>query len=210
MKLRLASSGRRHLVLTALLLLLVPASAVGSRRPGFHGQVLDPPRPALDFTLTDQSNRPVQLASLHGQVVVLTFLYTTCVDVCPLVAAKLHEVTDLLGSRRAEVAVVAVTVDPERDTPAAMTEFSKRWAMLDRWRFLTGTERQLETIWQYYWAGHVRREIPGATATAKPSHAIGHGSPVHVFDRAGRIRVVYDADFKPADLTHDIEALLEQ
>jgi len=50
----------------------------------------------------------------------------------------------------------------------------------------------------------------GATATAKPSHAIGHGSPVHVFDRAGRIRVVYDADFTPADLTHDIETLLEQ
>jgi len=116
----------------------------------------------------------------------------------------------MLGGRRDEVAIVAVTVDPERDTPAAMTEFSKRWAMLDRWRFLTGTERQLETVWQYYWAGHVRHEIPGATAMVKPSHAIGHGSPVHVFDRAGRIRVVFDADFQPAHLTHDIEALLEQ
>ena len=200
----------RGVVLALVVLLLAHALALGAPGSRFQGQVLDPPRPALDFTLTDQSNRPVQLASLHGQVVVLTFLYTTCVDVCPLVAAKLHEVTDQLGSRRGEVAIVAVTVDPERDTPAAMAEFSKRWAMLDRWRFLTGTERQLETIWQYYWAGHVRREIPGATGTAKPSHAIGHSSPVHVFDRAGRIRVVFDADFQPAQLTHDIEALLEQ
>ena len=199
----------RGSVLALMLLLVAPPLSVGAPGPGFQGQVLDPPRPALDFTLTDQSNRPVQLASLHGQVVVLTFLYTTCVDVCPLVAAKLHEVTDLLGSRRSEVAIVAVTVDPERDTPAAMTEFSRRWGMLDRWVFLTGTERQLETIWQYYWARHVRREIPGATAGAKPSHTIGHGSPVHVFDRTGRIRVVFDADFQPAQLTHDIEALLE-
>jgi protein SCO1 len=196
-------------VVLALALLLAPTVAPGARDSELQGQVLDPPRPALDFTLTDQSNRPVQLASLRGQVVVLTFLYTTCVDVCPLIAAKLREVTDRLGHRQGEVAIVAVTVDPERDTPAAMTEFSRRWGMLDRWRFLTGTERQLETIWQYYWAGHVRREIPGATAAAKPAHAIGHGSPVHIFDRAGRVRVVFDGDFKPAQLTHDIEALLE-
>jgi len=199
----------RGVVVLVLALLLAPALAVGARGAGLKGQVLDPPRPALDFTLTDQSNRPVQLASLQGQVVVLTFLYTTCVDVCPLVAAKLHEVTDRLGSRRGEVAIVAVTVDPERDTPAAMTEFSRRWGMLDRWRFLTGTERQLETIWQYYWARQVRREIPGATAGTKPAHTIGHGSPVHIFDRAGRVRVIFDADFQPAQLTHDIEALLE-
>jgi protein SCO1/2 len=195
--------------LVAILLLLAPGLVAGSRGSGFQGQVLDPRAPRSISRSPTSPTAPCSSPAC-GQVVVLTFLYTTCVDACPLVAAKLHEVTELLGSRRAEVAVVAVTVDPERDTPAAMTEFSRRWAMLDRWRFLTGTERQLETIWQYYWAGHVRREIPGATATAKPSHAIGHGSPVHVFDRAGRIRVVYDADFKPADLTHDIETLLEQ
>jgi hypothetical protein len=96
----------------------------------------------------------------------------------------------------------------ERDFYQGLVHVAVAWYQAGRGNRV-GTERQLETIWQYYWAGHVRREIPGATATAKPSHAIGHGSPVHVFDRAGRIRVVYDADFKPADLTHDIEALLE-
>ena len=122
----------------------------------------------------------MQLASLHGQVVVLTFLTPPAPTSRPLVAAKLHEVTELLGSRRAEVAVVAVTVDPERDTPAAMTEFSRCWAMLDRWRFLTGTERQLETIWQYSLGRPRASRDPRRDGYRCRPTAIGHGSPAHV------------------------------
>jgi protein SCO1/2 len=200
---------RRRLALLPLALLLAFSFVACSGPPVFQGQVLDPPRPALDFTLPDQSGHPLQLSALHGQVVVLTFLYTTCPDVCPLVTGKLHEVTDLLGDSRQKVAVVAVTVDPERDTTAAVAEYSRRWAMLDRRRFLTGTQRQLEPIWDYYWVGQVRRELPGSTP-AQARYGIGHSSPVHLFDRAGRVRVVHDADFRPAALAHDIEALLKQ
>jgi protein SCO1/2 len=203
------SAMRRRLVMLSLVLLLAAPPAGWSRPPEFQGQVLDPPRPARDFALRDQSGRLVRLSALQGQVVVLTFLYTTCPDVCPLITGKLHEVTDLLGDRRKKVAVVAVTVDPEGDTTAAVTAYSRRWAMLDRWRYLTGTPRQLQPIWEYYWVGQVRRELPGST----PGHAhygIGHNSPIHLLDRAGRVRVVFDADFQPAAMAHDIEALLEQ
>jgi protein SCO1 len=199
----------RHLPVVAATALLVCALGACSHRPVFQGQVLEPPRDALDFTLTDQSGHPLRLSALRGKVVVLTFLYTTCPDVCPLVTGKLHEVTDLLAARRAQVAVVAVTVDPERDTTAAVAEYSRRWAMLDRWQFLTGTQQQLEPIWEYYWAGQIRRELPGSTPR-KAAYAIGHSSPVHLFDRTGRVRVVYDADFRPAAMAHDIEALLGQ
>lgn len=199
---------RRLTVLTAALLVVGVLGAC-SHRPVFQGQVLEPPRDALDFTLADQSGHPVQLSALRGKVVVLTFLYTTCPDVCPLVTGKLHEVTDLLAAHRPQVAVVAVTVDPERDTTQAVAEYSRRWAMLDRWRFLTGTPAQLEPIWEYYWAGQIRRELPGSTP-GNAAYAIGHSSPVHLFDRAGRVRVVYDADFRPAAMAHDIEALLAQ
>lgn len=180
-----------------------------ARGPLFQGQVLDPPRPALDFTLPDQSGHPLRLSALHGEVVVLTFLYTTCPDVCPLVTAKLREVSDLLAAHRGQVAIVAVTVDPERDTTAAVTEYSRRWRMLDRWRFLTGRQPQLAPIWEYYWVGQVRREQPGSTR-AQPRYAIGHGSPVHLVDRAGAVRIVFDADFRPAAMAHDIEVLLQQ
>lgn len=197
----------RRRALALLLLLGVALVSACARKAAFQGQVLDPPRPPLDFTLPDQAGRPLTLSALHGQVVVLTFLYTTCPDVCPLVTAKLREVSDLLGQRRSTVAMVAVTVDPERDTAAAVTEYSRRWSMLDRWRFLVGTQAQLEPIWEFYWVGQVRRELPGSTPK-QPQYAVGHGSPVHLLDRTGLVRVVFDADFRPAAMAHDIEILL--
>jgi protein SCO1/2 len=81
--------------------------------PKFQGQVLNPPRPPLNFTLTDRFDHPVRLSGLHGKVVVLTFLFTACPDVCPLIG-KIHKVTDLLGEYRGKVAFVVVTVPRAR------------------------------------------------------------------------------------------------
>lgn len=53
--------------------------------------------PAPDFQLTDERGEPVSLASLRGKAVVLTFLYTSCPDTCPLVATKLGQVQRQLG-----------------------------------------------------------------------------------------------------------------
>jgi cytochrome oxidase Cu insertion factor (SCO1/SenC/PrrC family) len=80
--------------------------------------------------------------------------------------------------------------------------------MSDRWQFLTGSEQDLEPVWEFYWVGHVRRE-PSGSAPAPTAYAIGHGSPVHLLDREGRIRVVFDADFRPAAMAHDLETLLQ-
>jgi protein SCO1 len=197
----------RRFGIVALALLLPTLAAC--TRPAFQGQVLEPPRPALDFTLTDQFDRQVRLSGLRGQVVVLTFLYTTCPDICPLVTAKIRDVINLMGTQRQQVAFVAVTVDPERDTVTTVADYSQRWAMIDRWLFLTGSEPQLAPIWEYYWAGRVRDAAP-SSPPAKAAYTIGHGSPVHLLDRAGQDRVVYDADFRPASMAHDIETLLAE
>jgi protein SCO1/2 len=179
-----------------------------SRGPSFEGNALDPPRPTLDFTLADQSGQPVRLSALRGQVVVLTFLYTSCPDLCPLVTQKLREVSDLLGARRRDVTLLAVTVDPGRDTVGRIAEYSRRWRMDDRWRFLTGAEPDLLPVWQYYWVGEVRRHpTPPAGASA---YEVDHASPVHLIDRTGLVRVAYGSDFRPAQLAHDIEALLDR
>jgi len=197
---------RRRVAMAALAVLLATAAAC-ARWPVFQGQVLDPPRPPLDFALTDQFDHPVRLSGLHGKVVVLTSLFTACPDVCPLTAGKIHEVTDLLGAHRDEVAFLAITVDPERDTVPVVAEYSQSIAMLDRWHFLTGDEPRLAPIRKYYWVGQTRVERPGS-APGRAAYAIGHRSPIHVLDPAGQIRVIFDADFGPAAMVHDIEALL--
>lgn len=194
---------RLILPLAVLLSLLVGCS----RGPAFKGTPLDPPRETLDFSLTDQFGQRLQLSDLKGKVVVLTFLYTACRDICPLVTQKLHDTTGLLEDRRRDMIFLAVTVDPQRDTVPQIRAYSRRWGMLDRWRFLTGSEQELKPMWRYYWAGEIRREaVSGPQATS--GYGIQHLSPVHLIDRNGRVRVAYGSDFRPAELAHDIEALL--
>lgn len=68
--------------------------------------------PAPNFQLEDQEGRQVALSDLRGKVVVLTFLYTHCPDVCPLIAEHLKTASSQLGAAMNQVAFVAVSVDP--------------------------------------------------------------------------------------------------
>lgn len=181
-----------------------------SREPAFRGTALDPPRETLDFTLHDQRGQPVRLSDLRGRVVFLTFFYTACTDICPLVTQKIRKVTELLGNKRREVSILVVTVDPERDTVARAAEYSRNWGMLERWRFLSGSESELEPVWRYYWVGELRRDAIGSPETPSSAYEVQHTAPVHLIDQRGRVRVVYGSSFRPAQLAHDIEALLKR
>jgi len=68
---------------------------------------------------------------------------------------------------------------------------------------------QLRPIWSYYWVGQLGPP-ENARRPAAAAYAVGHGSPVHLFDKTGQIRIVFDADFRPAAMAHDLEALLRE
>lgn len=168
-------------------------------RSDFRLTVLDPPRDILNFTLKDQFGRDVSLTDFSGKVVVLTFLYTHCPDVCPLMALKLRETRRLLADKASRVVFLAVTVDPRRDTVERLYRYSKKLDMLDQWHFLTGSEKELKPIWDYYWVGKVWKDERGT---------LMHQAPIHMFDEQGRVRVVSGSTFTPDELAHDIEALV--
>src|SRR2546423_1595885 len=80
---------------------------------------------APDFTLTDGvTGRAVTLSAQRGQIVALTFLYTSCPDVCPLTAARFRAAQAELQADASRVTFMAVSVDPDRDTPQAGGNFS--------------------------------------------------------------------------------------
>ena len=80
-----------------------------------------------DFTLTDGEGKPFALSSLKGKVVVLSFGYTHCPDICPTELLTYSDTLKQLGDEAKNVAVVFVSVDPDRDTPELMKQYVKQF-----------------------------------------------------------------------------------
>jgi protein SCO1/2 len=193
---------RLALVVAALLALAAAAgvtvfarSGGGSDEPGqagFAGAVR-PAIPPQDFRLRDQDGEPVSLRALRGRVVVLTFLYTTCRDTCPLTATQIRGALDDLDG---DVPALAVSVDPANDTPDRARRFLfQRGLAKDRMRFLLGSRDQLAPVWRAY---GIRPQ--GA--------AFDHSAYVLLVDKRGRQRVGFPvAQLTPEGLAHDIRRL---
>jgi protein SCO1/2 len=189
------------------------------------GTVLSSSNPAPDFELTDQFGQPAALSSYSGKVVVLTFLYTYCPDICPIVTSHLRDAHEMLGDVAGDVAFVAVSVDPARDTVEQAHAYSIRWQMLDRWAFLVGDEEALSAVWgDYYFEPSVDGQSNGDAEASHKSHdgggdglrqevearyTVSHSAPVYLIDGEGRMRVVFTPPLEPEDIVHDILLLLD-
>lgn len=102
---------------------------------GLYGEV-------PDFALTDRSGRPVVRADLLGHVWLANFVYTQCTETCPLQSAVVTRLQREFG--QPELRFVSITVDPERDTAAALARYAARYdADPVRWLFLTGDKRAI-------------------------------------------------------------------
>ena len=122
--------------------------AVGlADRTGFQGAVRPPIPPTPLTGLRDQDGEPVDLRELRGRPVVVTFLYSTCEDTCPLTARQIGGALDRLGE---DVPALAVSVDPAGDTPERARSFLRRMRLEGRMHFLLGTPAALRRQWRAY------------------------------------------------------------
>ena len=132
------------------LLGFVPAACSGLE-PTFRGTVLTSNSPAPPFELENQFGQRVSLSDYKGEVLLLTFLYTSCPDICPLTTSHLRDAHEMLGDDADGVDFVAISVDPERDTVEEAYSYSQKWGMTDTWDFLVGERQQLSPIWKAYY-----------------------------------------------------------
>ena len=157
-------------------------------------------RAAPEIALRDQDGKPFKLSSLRGKAVYVTFVYSHCPDVCPLMLQALAAAKRGLKDP-ASMQIIAVSVDPKGDTPAAVKTFLKQ-------RLLTG---------QGALAGrHARPAAPRLVqaTTSSPSRcprrrrSSSTSSLIYGIDARGRIRVGYPASpLKPAWFEHDAPIL---
>jgi protein SCO1/2 len=213
------SRGLNPRILLALLVLVVVAGGVavlligGSSRPQATGAVSDhgrfraaevfsPPLSAPALELHNYLGQPVNIDSYRGRAVLVTFLYTNCPDVCPLITASLHATLELLGSRFSQVQIIAVSVDPRGDTTKAVAAFLARHHMTGRMLYLTGTVHELARVWKAWGVGSER--------DAQQPQFINHSGLVYGVSAAGRRTTVYASNFIPAELAHDVPLLAAQ
>lgn len=102
------------------------------------------PKQAPDFTLTNQEGELVKFTDYSGKVVVVSFMFTSCTTVCPLLTGNLVNIQEELGDKMGEqVQLLSISFDPERDKPQMLKQYSQAYdANLDGWSFLVGKDEE--------------------------------------------------------------------
>jgi protein SCO1/2 len=165
---------------------------------GFAGAALLPPRRAQPIALRDADGRAVSLAGQHGRYVLVTFLYTHCPDVCPLIASNLNAALRTIGPARRNVRVLAVSVDPVGDTRAAVRAYVKRMHLLPQFRYLIGTPSQLRRVWTAW----------NVVAVQHKPDVVDHVTYTALVDPSGRERVLYGSQVHANQVVHDLRRLM--
>jgi protein SCO1/2 len=180
----------------------LPGNVKSAKSVDFAGAVATPPKVAPPTTLNDYLGNRVTLADDRGKVVLLTFLYVHCPDVCPLITANLHTALTKLGPMAKNVRVVAVSVDPRGDTPKAIAAFLKVHQMTGRMQYLVGSRAQLGRVWREWNVGSER--------DASNPEFVAHSGLVYGIGASGKVTTLYSANFRPSEVVHDVPLLLKR
>ena len=168
-----------------------------------------PPLPVYgsvpDFVLTERSGRTVRLADLKGHIWVADLIFTSCAGPCPMMSQQMSGFQTSLAPAR-DIRLVSFSVDPERDTPAVLTEYAARYrADGERWLFLTGDRKMIYRL---------IREGFRLTVKDAPEDdgQIIHSLRFALVDREGRVRCYYNGDDPQSlrGLLPDVDRLLRE
>jgi len=162
--------------------------------------LLTPVRPAPPLQLKNYLGKTVNIDSYRGKAVLVTFLYTNCPDICPLITSDLRVAQNLMGPKVSSKAqIIAVSVDPKGDTPKAVARFLARHGMTGRMQYLIGSAKELAKVWKAWGVGSER--------DASQPQFVNHTGLVYGVTGSGKRLTVYPAEFRPAEIAHDVPLL---
>lgn len=147
-----------------------------------------PARAVNDFELVSDSGRPLRLSALRGQPLMLFFGYTHCPDVCATAMSQLRSLKESDPRGLRQLRVVFVSVDGDRDDPAALKTFLKHFS--DQFIGLTGQPADVREIARDFAA----TVFKGKPTNGSEAYLVEHTNRIYALDRRGRLRAeLYDA-----------------
>ncbi|MGH7886788.1 MAG: SCO family protein, partial [Candidatus Binatia bacterium] len=156
-----------------------------------------------DFKLIDQNDKSFQFSSKRGKLVLATFIFTTCIDVCPLFTAKFATIQRALDAKKfTDYWLLSITTDPEQDSAAALKDYAARFkADFAHWSFLTGTRADLTAAWKAF----------GVNVTKTEAGQVFHTALTTLIDRRGNRRIDYYGEkWLDKEVLKDIQWLSSQ
>jgi protein SCO1/2 len=166
----------------------------------YSGSLASPPAPEPPLSLRNYKGERVNIAQYKGKAVLVTFLYTHCPDVCPIIAANLGVALNMMGPAKAsKVQVIAVSVDPRGDTPTAVASFLQRHGVAGRMQYLIGSAKELARVWKAWGVG--------AEQDAQQPQLVNHSGLVYGISAQGKVTTLYAASFTPQEIVHDVPLL---
>lgn len=195
-------SARRGVALTTRLCWVLTVCLMGTPLPLGAGET-GPAQQAIggDFSLTDHRGQPFALHDLKGKVVLLSFGYTYCPDVCPLNLSLSARVIASLGERGRDVIPVFVSLDPKRDSPEVLARYVGYFhpAMIG----LTGSSAQLASVAALYKARFAfQGDLQGDRYT------VDHSASLYVLDGSGNLAAIVPYGLPAEHIAERIEPLL--
>ncbi len=165
----------------ALITLGLAGLGIARMRPGNPAAITDYGQ-VPEFTLTESGGGNVTLQDLRGKVWIADFIFTSCAGTCPAMSSQMRTLQDELPE---DIRMISFSVDPDRDTPAVLAKYAKRYgADGRRWMFLTGDRESLYTL-------SIKGFKLALEARGSDLEPITHSTRFVLIDRTGRIRGYY-------------------
>ncbi len=185
-----------------LLIAVCCAASCAQAAPAFKGVDVTGQGYGGEFRLIGHDGKARTPADFAGKVVVITFGFTRCPDVCPTSLAALAAAMRALGEDRKRVQGVFVTVDPERDTPALLAQYVTAFepSLLGLAGDAAATRQAARAFKVFY----------QKVATTKGDYTMDHSTGYYVIDRSGRTRLLFRYGQPAADMAYDIRLLLRE
>jgi protein SCO1/2 len=171
----------------------------GCEKPVFESLDITGATYGQGFSLLDTEGGTRTLADYKGRVVLMFFGFTQCPDICPTALSRAAELMALLGRDAARVQVVFVTVDPERDLPVVLREYTRAFhpSFIGLHASLEVTAATAKDFKVFY------KKVPTGG-----SYTMDHTAITYAFDPQGRLRLAIRHEQTAASVAADVRLLL--
>lgn len=189
------------------LLLLFPAIALllaACGAPKLTGTLYDPIIDAPEIVGIQQDGSPFRLSDLQGKPALIFFGYTFCPDICPTTLGTMTQVMAQLGRRADDLAVVFISIDPERDTPERLAAYIM--AFDERFYGVHLDAAALQQATSDYGVYAEKRTLDEAASSA--DYFMDHTGWIYVVDAQGRLREIFANDAPAETIAPDVRALM--